>query len=241
MKNTRIRWNSILYGTVFLAFALGNQSCKKDKEEDKTEVSEEEAAETIAKSMSETSGGSLEQTEMMVSYVEELSVNDCGMSEDTTISGNGNGVITYSYNYQLTKTLTCNNNVPTTFVATLEGGNEYDAPRMASDDEVNADITIHGLESSANEWTINQSLNREGTQQSKIRNQASFNSTIELSIGNLKIRKSDHKILSGTANVSISGASSDGVSFSYSGTLTFNGDNTFTVDLGSGETYDFSW
>jgi hypothetical protein len=53
--------------------------------------------------------------------------------------------------------------------------------------------------------------------------------------------ESADQILSGTATVSISGSTSGGKSFSYSGTLTFNGSQTATPVFGNGNSYSISW
>jgi len=51
------------------------------------------------------------------------------------------------------------------------------------------------------------------------------------------LSKIDRKIISGTATITITGTGPKGNSFSYTGTITFNGDNTATLKITGGSSY----
>jgi hypothetical protein len=56
----------------------------------------------------------------------------------------------------------------------------------------------------------------------------------------VKIRRSDYTISSGTGTAHCVGAVVDGESFDRTATILFNGDGTYTITLDNGGTYTFS-
>jgi hypothetical protein len=182
------------------------------------------------------------QTETSVTIMTSESLS-CGTESDTSISGHNAEGAAVTYNYALSwgSLLTCSNMVPTQYQFNFSGKYSYDAPRISSDDSSMAQFTITGLEPASSQYIFNQTYTRDGSQVSKVRNKRSFSSKISIVSSNIVVDKSTQQIVSGTASVSISGAGSDGRSFSYSGTITFLGNKQATLVLGNGNTYTIQW
>lgn len=204
-------------------------------------VTEEEAAEAIGMAMSGKTAGGATQLENLADLAFFYS-GYCSESFDTTLAhANTVGAITFDYSFEFTGTVTCNAfDLPTQINANLAAGGNYDGLRMSSSDLSTATLTVTDL-TNPSEYTINGTAGRSGTQQSKIKDNAEFQSTISLTYSNVKVNIIDQEIVSGTASATITGEVSDGENFTYSGTVTFLGNQTLNVTLNSGATYTFSW
>lgn len=214
-------------------------SCKKDAgSSSSTTVSEDEAAEAITEAVTPASGGMVDQVDNSIG-ITMLNAYPCGESFDSSINVTSptGSAITYSFNLSWNWMLSCSKG---TFQFNFNGSSMYDAPRMSSNDSSEGSLTISGLDKGA-AYIVNTSYIRNGSQQSKILNRNSFTSNITITSENINVDKTTQEITSGTATVSISGASTSGRSFSYSGTITFNGNKNATLDLGNGNTYTISW
>src|SRR3989338_20280 len=222
MKNTRTFNLSLVKNCGLLLLLVAGtvlSSCKKEEESEI--VSEEEAAEAIVKSVEESSGGMTAQVEDMAVVMEQYNETvNCGVVENNSYSNaSANGAtVSFNANYNWQWVLNCTNlNVPSTFDFELSGSRTYDAPRMSSDDQLTATVTATGLEPNAPSYVFNQTFLRSGSQQSKIKNNGSFTSSISVVTSNLTVNKSSYMIESGSATVTISGTSSTGDSFSFNG------------------------
>jgi hypothetical protein len=247
----------ILSGTLLLIASLAViiPSCKKDSSGSTTSatVGVDDAADAVTQAVTPESAGMVSQTEAAVVVLNNSGsspvapsstvLTACGMTTDTVFAGsNASGAaITYSYSYSSSRVLSCNNDIPQQFAYEFAGKWSYDAPRISSDDSASAQLTITGLQTDVSQYTFNGAYVRNGSETSKIGNKLSFSSSITLNVTSLVIDKSTDEILSGSADVTISGATSGGESFSYSGTLTFLGNKQATLVLGSGNTYSITW
>lgn len=216
-------------------------SCSREKDND-TSISDDEAVEAIAQTVSSASGGMTIQIETTANIVAINSLT-CGQSKDTSISGQNapGAAVTYNYSLNFNRTLTCSNGVPSQFQAGFSGHNTYSAPRMSSDDNSTATFNVTGLEPNAASYIFNTSYERNGTQQSKVRFQRSFTSKITITATNITVDKHTQQITSGTASVSFSASGSGGATASRGGTLTFLGGKTATLVLNNGGTYTLTW
>ncbi|NII29430.1 hypothetical protein HB364_30405 [Pseudoflavitalea sp. X16] len=216
-------------------------SCKKDSE-DKDEITDEEVAEAVTQSVSASSGGMVVQTESTAKMAGTTSFT-CGQTKDTTIVGQSVSGAAISYNYSLNfnRTLTCSNGIPSLFQFNFTGSCNYSAPRMSSADNSTAQFSVTGLEPTSASYIFNASYVRNGTQQSKVRFQRSFSSTITITAANITVDKATQKIVSGTATVEFVGNGSGGYSVNRGGTLTFLGNNKATLALKNGSSYNIQW
>ena len=89
-------------------------------------------------------------------------------------------------------------------------------------------------------YIFNGRYERNGIQESKVREMRSFTSTVLLEVEDLNIDKGEKQIVSGVATFTLSGTVNNETSFSQTGTVVFLGDgqaniifngNTYTVDL----------
>lgn len=213
-------------------------SCKKDN--DITAVTEEDAADVVAASVMTTSGGVTAQA-ADAARIAGIYVNACGVSKDTSVlyTNLPGAVITYSFAASWHWALTCG--VTPRFDFSYAGNNIYDAPRVSSNDKVAATLSLTGLEPNASQYLYNLQLTRNGTEVSKVRNKNSFSSLLTITGSNIAINKQTLTIASGTAAVTISGATSGGKTFSFAGTLVFSGNRKGTLTLNSGTSYSIEW
>lgn len=229
-------------------------SCNKDDDTNSSEnsISEEEAAEVIAMAVSPETSGLVEQTNEALIILEGSSsdysrnTSDfdyvCGENYATSFTRNfENGTYSYNAEYIWNWVVNCDGENPTDFNFNLNGENSYTSPRMSSNDSNEASLSISALDETESEYVINQTYSRSGSQESFVRNQNNFTSTLSFTTSNLKILKANHNVTSGTMTVVFSGQVSNGNTYEYSGELVFNGNQTATLTLGSGNTYTIAW
>lgn len=247
-NQNRIALATLCLGLVFFA------SCNNDDNEiSASNISEEEAAETIGMAVLPETGGLIEQTTESVTFIEgnssdyskSLDVkNDysCDQNYGTSfIRSFDNGVYSYNADYSWNWIVNCENGIVSSFNYDLNGTNAYNSPRMSSDDKITATIAVSGLDDTETEYTINQTHNRSGSQNSSVRNENSFTSSLSFHTTNLTMLKANHNITSGSMSVAFVGQTSNGNVYDYSGELVFHGNQTATLTMGSGNTYNFSW
>lgn len=208
-------------------------SCDKDNETP-VEITEEDAYDVIEGSLVESSYGLSQTVEEASTTAEDLAVYttdadiECGQLYTNTYSANG---ANFNYSEERSYKLICNNaEEPSSFEFDNTASGTYDVLRMSSDDNFTTELTVTGLEPSSDNAIVNGSYVRNGTQQSKVRYNRSFTSTVNYSLNNLQLNKSQHKIEGGTAVLNIT-LTADGVTKTYNANLTFNGDNTATLDI----------
>ncbi|MBT31932.1 MAG: hypothetical protein CMO01_19920 [Thalassobius sp.] len=226
---------AILAGVLF--------SCNDD-EDDITDViiTEEEAAEVITKSVEAETAGIVVQVEEAAA-ITITNFAFCGYEGDTvfTYSNPSGSTVTYDYSFGWDYALTCvGNGQPSAFDFSYTGSGSYDAPRLAASNSIEGAFEVTGLDYSSDELVFSMDYTEEGSQESKVQNQNSFSSKSTLSSSNITVDKDTYEILSGTVAVEISGDAS-GNTFSYKGTLTFNGNQSATLVLNSGTTYTIQW
>jgi hypothetical protein len=222
----------------FVIISLLLVSCREDENVDPS-ISEDEAAEVVAQAVSGSSGGETGQIESAARIAED--VKTCGIQKDSSISkqNQSGAAITYLINLSWNYKLTCAPN--SVFQSSFTGNTTYDAPRMSSNDQSTGTFTISDFGNSSTSYTYNSSYTREGSQVSKIRNKRTFTSKTVVTSSNIKIDKTTLKILSGEAAVTIIGSASTGEGFSYSGTITFNGNQKAILKFQNGSSYNISW
>jgi hypothetical protein len=216
-------------------------SCKKDNASTSASaaVSQDDAAEAITQAVTPESGGMVNQVDQSTEIISKGSAA-CGASFDSSISGNSpeGSAVTYSYSLDWNWVYTC---ASKTFQLNFTGNSMYDGPNMSSKGNSVGNMTVTGYGSSSSEYTANITFERDGSDQSKVFHKNSFTSKTTITSDNIKIDKTTALITSGAATVNIKGSSTNGLSFSYGGTLTFNGNKTGTLLLDNGTSYNISW
>jgi len=234
--------NSPTIATFLLAagLAMSLSSCKKDNTSTANSiVTEADAAELTTDAIVPANAGLVLQVNSSVTVYKNVSLG-CGVQKDSSISGSSiSGVVpAYSYSLNWNYLLNCSTSQ---FTAGLSGSSSYDGLRMSSTDNSAGSLVLSGLQPSTTAYTLNTSYTRNGSQTSKIGNTNTFASKLTITSSNIAIDKTSLQILSGTASVAITGTSTSGNSFSFSGTVTFLGGNKATLVLNSGASYSISW
>lgn len=173
-------------------------------------------------------------------YTQTPTVN-CGQvySKDTIVSAS-QANFSYNYNLQYSYQITCTDaGYPQTFMYNHLMDGTYETRRMSSNDNAESALVITGLEPATVNATVNGTYERNGTQQSKVRNLRSFSSVINYNLSNLSVDKMRQKILSGTATLTII-LTADGITKDYNANLTFLGNNSVTLVI-NGNSYPISW
>lgn len=226
-----------------LVFSIAFISCSKD-ESNTADVQQSDAVDAITNSLSKQSNGMASSIELATNYADEQSIYTntatltCGQlynySDDESYSETN-----YSYNYDVQSSVQLNcssSGEADNFLYQATRTGTYDTPRMSSDDNAVSNWTMTGLNTTSTNAIINGSYQRNGTQVSKVRNNNSFQSTINYTSTNINVNKTTHKIESGLATVSFIANSSSGNQYSCTGTITFNGNDTATLVI-NGNTY----
>jgi hypothetical protein len=220
------------------AFSFLASSCKK--ENTTTAMTEEEAAEVIALSVSANSNGLSVQTEEIAARTNTYG-SICSYSKDSTIvKVNTAGTYTWNYTFNWHWDVACTGGLPGTMNTNYSMKGNYDAPRMSSNDSAKANLSITNL-TAGTQYTYNGTYTRDGSQTSKIRNKNTFTSKLILNLSNVKVNKITRQIDSGTAAVTITGATTGGINFNYGGSVAFTGNKTATVTLNNGGVYTINW
>jgi len=108
---------------------------------------------------------------------------------------------------------------------------QFDSERLTCTHMGMAELVTTGLDNTSANYTLKGDYETDGTYTSHISNQSEGNNSITIKTADVVIRKSDNHFISGTANVIISGFFSDKRPYNAGAAVTFNGDNTFTVNV----------
>ncbi|MCB9230112.1 MAG: hypothetical protein H6581_00495 [Bacteroidia bacterium] len=210
-------------------------SCNRDGEV----ISEDEAADVIEYALSADAAGFSSQAEESAKMAETY-LADCGLTGDSTLtfSSNTGALIDYDYSFTWNWELHCNGLVPNQFDLDYTSTGTYNAARMSSDDQGTASFVLSNL-TGQGDYTLNGNFERTGSQESKVRNKNSFTSDLTVTLTNVTVSKSTYEITGGTGTLTITGSSSDGTAFSFTGSVTFLGGQSATLVL-NGQSFSVS-
>ncbi|GIV32545.1 MAG: hypothetical protein KatS3mg031_0080 [Chitinophagales bacterium] len=146
----------------------------------------------------------------------------------------------YTYVFHWSYLLTCDaQDDPISFRFDYDGSGSFDAPRMSGSGQVNARYNVTGLSPSDNAYLYNGTYMREGNLQSKAGRQIAFSILTTVVLQDVRINKSNRKIISGSALLTVSGELSNGQGFNYEGSMIFPGNGSVTVTV-NGRTFTFT-
>jgi hypothetical protein len=248
---------TLLLGTAMILTAISCSDDDSNGSAETTPISEEEAAEAILLSVSPEAGGMTEESLEAIYILEDESYaasKQAGSSSKATeyvcgeeynssyVITKESGSITYDINYAWNWVVGCDaDGNPISYDFALDGTGVYTTPRMSSSGSDVSEIEIVTLDEQQDMYQLNEEFSRTGTHESFIRDENAFSSTISLSTDNLRILKSNYNIVSGTVAASFSGIVSNGNTYDYSGVVVFHGNQTATLTMGSGNTYELAW
>lgn len=204
----------------------------QDDDEPANAITSEEAAVIISSSLAANTSGvsfvSSKAADVTEDLLEDNSggrVATCGLSQNLDLSGASpdGAAVTYSYDFSYKFKLNCNtDSEPSDVSVNLSYSGEFDAPKVAADHSGIAELDVTGLEALTEDFLLNGLFKRNGSFENKEQSQ-SANSTIEITLKDVTIKKSTHQILAGTGTFVLTGSVPSKGNFNYSGSITFNG------------------
>jgi hypothetical protein len=213
-------------------------SCKKDDNGSvkiKGNVSNDEAADMVAASMSSNFNGVAGVSgDVTVSAQAFVNVHlACGATKSDSVSRSYNGSqVSYNYKLKYSYTLNCNsNNVPDNLSSNLTYSGSYDGPSIASSNSGSSSFTVAGLASAATNFSISGEYKRDGSFKSKVDTTNAGSSHIDINVKSLVLTKPNRKIASGSATFTITGNVPKKGDFSFTGSIVFNGDGTANLTV----------
>ena len=199
-------------------------------------VSNAEAASMVAGSVSLNSNGvaSLAGDATIDAIAIGSLPNACGTIKSDSISrqSSAGSAVTYSYKLKYSYTVDCNSSSqPDSLSGALTYSGSFNGPNLSSSNSGSSIFTVNGLLPTATDFVINGEFKRAGSFSSKVDTTHHGNSNVAIVINSLTILKHSRTIVSGNAAISVTGDVPNKGSFSYTGTLVFNGNGTATLTL----------
>jgi hypothetical protein len=241
--------SAILFVLVAAGISMAVPACKKDDDtKSAPALSETEVSAVVAQSLSANSGGILSQTNSSIDITNRIAAprqgakttsEYCGTSLNDSINISSD-VFTYAMKWSYLLTCTTEKE-PQSLAVSFAGRVKLQTEKLTLNDSSVVKFKLTGLESDSTLLVFNQTFNRIGSM--KVVSDSSsvtYATLLSYIAADVKVEKATRRIVSGTAAINVSGVSTTGKSFSYSGTVTYTGDNkaTFAIKGGSSFTID---
>jgi hypothetical protein len=222
-----------------IAFAIitliSFNSCRKELP---VTVSPEEIADIVSNALQYETSGAVMEALSAVTLEDIYTALDehCNETFDSTLNYSySQNTVSADYERSMEWVVNCTGfNIPTDIAYTSTANGEYSTFRMSSVDASSNELTITGLDIGGGNYFVNGTSVRTGTQESNIRD-ISLSSTCDLTLEEVEISKSTYEIIAGEGTVTVTGENSGGNSFSFTGSIVFNGDGTATLTLNGTE------
>lgn len=254
MKNSLVKFTvlKLSYALIFCLSLGVLVSCNNEDDVTENNGQEDMVAEAIINAISPESGGALTQTDEAAAKAAansdmgknlDIPIYSCGeiYGDSVTLTGTHSSLsysLTAQWNWMLNCTLL---DVPESFDMNFDYNRQYEGTRMASNDTATGDISATGLQLTSSFVLLNADINYSGSQVSYVRNNGALTSTIDFIVSDLTYSKTTLEITSGTIVVAFSGTYNGEESLVYGGEIEFLGNQSATLHLNNGNSYDFSW
>ncbi|NJM26509.1 MAG: hypothetical protein HC859_14560 [Bacteroidia bacterium] len=229
--------NRILLSTILTGAVV---ACDDDSEKPQA-ITTEEAAEIMATSVASNSSGvasvfdqSAEVTSDAVGSSSGGRIQECGFSQNLSLSGASpiGSVVQFSYDFSYKFLLACNgDDVPTSMKVNLSYSGMFDGPQLTTEHTGTSELTVEGLEAEADNFSMNGYYKRSGSFEWKDDEPKSGSGSVDVTVDDVAVEKATHKLASGTVTVNIEGTVAGKGSYSYTGTVTFDGTATATLNV----------
>lgn len=243
--NNPIRFFTLAF---LMAFSMSLAACNKSAEDNpqpNSKLTEEEAAAVVEGGITASTqglGAEIEDALFLADEYAEKSGNGspCGEPFDSTITrAVDDAGITASYTLSWNWLVNCNAlQIPISIDYQRTASGQYETARMISSDNAASGWAISNLIQGEN-YVLDGTYTRQGTQQSKVRNQYSFSSTLAIEVDNLNIDKGTRRIQSGIANFTLAITGPESNAQTFEGDLVFNGNGSVTIII-NGNSYTVS-
>ena len=230
MKKYKLLIAGLLFGILFT-------SCEKD-DDNNTIILNDEAAEIIANSLSTSSYGFASQIEDAAELADSIyeekkeavkNLKSVNADSTFTITSPPDSRVTYEYTVSYSYGIQMNGIQPEFFFNFTTNG-EYTAQRITSSNQSQGELIVSNLTAGSNNYLLNGSCSRTGSQTVTIEVQREFSSTINFNMEDISIDKTTFEMLGGSAEVSITGTSNS-ASFDMQGSIVFNGNKSATLTI----------
>ncbi|MFN8396448.1 MAG: hypothetical protein U0176_17620 [Bacteroidia bacterium] len=226
-----------LLPSLLVAGTLMFTACNKEA---MTTMSDDDISESMSNDFSESSGGT--STDISASARTAAVLNSsvfCGLTGDSTFVYVGTGG-RYNLTTTWTWVVTCTSGTPTSIDFTNTGNAAFNGTALSFTNTFVGDASITDL-SNATEFTAAGTSVRTGTGSFEgKRRTKDFTYVTTFTYTDVKIKRSDYTISSGTGTAHCVGAVVDGEAFDRTATISFQGDGTYIVTLDNGNVYTFN-
>lgn len=218
-----------------IAFVVIFASCKKEKTVKITNISNSQAATMIGASLSLNAYGLTAIKNDVALYAKNTTNagKGCGVIDSFAVARQEASTSTINYNYALGYyyTVNCSNNIQDNLTSTIKYNGSFDAANLSSINSVNTAISLASLSGTDTKYTLNGNYQTTGTFQTIDATQLSGSNALNMDIKNLTVLKSTRAIVSGSADVNVSGTVKNKNTFSYTGVITFKDATTALLVL----------
>lgn len=229
--------NQILSFVALTGLFVGLNACKKDRWLD-----EETAADVLAKSLEQNSGGLAREVDLQTTYlllnVALIPCGDTANAARTFTYDAGGRTANADYQWEIVKHC-IGQEVYLSWQANFNG--TYDFPRIKGSSQGQRNWTATQLAQEYSNWLLNGTCSRSGSHESKVRRRQTFDSTTETSFTDILVDKNTRRLVGGSATSDITITTASGNSYVYSAvinisqegiaTIVINGNTTFTFNL----------
>lgn len=241
-------WLTLAFATVLL---LAFTSCDKDDNTSNEEatITEEEAVDIIESALVASTEGIGQEIEDAVYLAEEYSENFesgeieerdniCETVYDSTVVRNiNNPNLTLNYNLSWEWSFQCNDlQIPVAMDYTTSTGGDFETARLISTNTSTSEWTLENL-FTGTFYLLNGTYNRTGSTESKIGNQNSFSTNLNITVDGLSVNKGDHQIQSGIASLTLTATGPNGSDTTIEADIVFNGGGSVTIII-NGNSYN---
>jgi len=145
-----------------------------------------------------------------------------------------------SYTSELSYEMVCNSfDIPQSATFSTLTSTTYSSSRIVSDDNSDFEGNAFGLQPSSMTINIGGEYGRTGMQEVNFMEQQNITSTLTFDLTAIEMSKQGFEIQSGNGTFSLTGTTPD-ETFSFDGTIVFNGGNTANLTI-NGTTYQLDW
>jgi hypothetical protein len=243
--------------SILIMLLLGAAACKKSLNTTHHptvtgSISTNDAADIAAGSLSLNSNGVANMASDAALNATVMDDDDhlkCGTMRSDTVSRQSSPGAPYTFSYKSTYNfmVDCNaSSQPDSLSSNLTYAGSYSGPNMSGTNSGSSIFGVGGLLHTDTAFVINGEYKRAGSFSSKIDTAKHGSNSVDIVVSGLTLKKPTRIIESGTATIAINGTTPGKGSFSFTGTLVFNGDgkatltingNVYTINLETGEQF----
>jgi hypothetical protein len=163
----------------------------------------------------------------------------CGTTKTDSVSRqNTQGNYVYSYKANYRYTLKCNSsNKPDSLFGLVSYSNYANGPRLMSNNSGSSNFLVSNLNTDSVAYRISGEYKTSGSFKSKVDTTKQGSDNVDIVLNNISVLKFSRLINNGNATFTLSGVVPKKGSFSYTGTIVFNSNETAKVTLNNGTAY----